>query len=91
MFYEKYQAIINMEKQYRQYLLTIPFITVLEYLSLFEIICKKVSILEKDVMMYLSAAVSDFYVPESELAEHKIQSSAHPTLDLSLKPVPKLL
>ena len=40
-------------------------------------------------LFYLAAAVSDFYVPEPK--EHKIQSSDHQELHLSLKPVPKLL
>ena len=35
--------------------------------------------------------MSDFYVPENEIAEHKIQSRDHTTLDLSLKQVPKKL
>lgn len=30
------------------------------------------------VMFYLSAAVSDFYIPVSEMPEHKIQSSEGP-------------
>lgn len=29
-------------------------------------------------MFYLAAAVSDFYVPASEMPEHKIQSSGGP-------------
>lgn len=29
-------------------------------------------------MFYLAAAVSDFYVPVSEMPEHKIQSSGGP-------------
>lgn len=30
------------------------------------------------VMFYLAAAVSDFYIPASEMPEHKIQSSEGP-------------
>lgn len=39
----------------------------------------------------LAAAVSDFYLPEADMVEHKIQSSGGAGLSLSLKPVPKLL
>ncbi|NXK85016.1 PPCS ligase, partial [Amazona guildingii] len=42
------------------------------------------------VMFYLAAAVSDFYIPTSELPEHKIQSSEGP-LQITLKMVPKML
>jgi len=42
------------------------------------------------VVLYLAAAVSDFYIPKSELPEHKIQSSKT-GLELKLKPVPKCL
>ncbi|XP_045154963.1 phosphopantothenate--cysteine ligase isoform X2 [Echinops telfairi] len=41
-------------------------------------------------MFYLAAAVSDFYVPVSEMPEHKIQSSAGP-LQITMKMVPKML
>lgn len=43
-------------------------------------------------MLYLAAAVSDFFVPPSEMEEHKIQSGAHSDgLHLHLKTVPKCL
>lgn len=41
-------------------------------------------------MLYLAAAVSDFFVPWAEMAEHKIQSSGG-GLHLSLDRVPKAL
>ncbi|XP_043917717.1 phosphopantothenate--cysteine ligase isoform X2 [Protopterus annectens] len=41
-------------------------------------------------MFYLAAAVSDFYIPASEMPQHKIQSSSGP-LQLSMKMVPKIL
>ncbi|ODN05830.1 Phosphopantothenate--cysteine ligase 2 [Orchesella cincta] len=37
-------------------------------------------------MVYLAAAVSDFYVPSSEMPEHKIQSDTKPTINLALTP-----
>lgn len=43
-------------------------------------------------MCYFAAAVSDFYIPSSEIAEHKIQSGKlSEGLDIHLKPVPKML
>ncbi|GFH25304.1 DFP domain-containing protein [Haematococcus lacustris] len=50
-------------------LLSIPFETIFDYLQ---------------VLFYLAAAVSDFYLPWAELAEHKIQSSEG-GLDLQLR------
>ncbi|KAK9270479.1 hypothetical protein L1049_026059 [Liquidambar formosana] len=41
-------------------------------------------------MFYFAAAVSDFYVPWEEMAEHKIQSASGP-LDMRLAQVPKML
>lgn len=44
-------------------------------------------------MIVLAAAVSDFFIPEEELTEHKIQSRDQGSagLELRLSPVPKLL
>ena len=42
-------------------------------------------------VFYLAAAVSDFYIPESKMTEHKIQSREISTLKIELEPVPKLL
>ncbi|XP_035295551.1 phosphopantothenate--cysteine ligase isoform X2 [Cricetulus griseus] len=41
-------------------------------------------------MFYLAAAVSDFYIPVSEMPEHKIHSSGGP-LQITMKMVPKML
>ncbi|XP_073512907.1 phosphopantothenate--cysteine ligase isoform X2 [Phyllobates terribilis] len=41
-------------------------------------------------MFYLAAAVSDFYIPASEIPEHKIQSCSGP-LQITMKMVPKML
>ncbi len=41
-------------------------------------------------VLYLAAAVSDFYVPDGQQVEHKIQSTEEP-LHLTLPPVPKVL
>ncbi|GCB70622.1 hypothetical protein scyTo_0005727, partial [Scyliorhinus torazame] len=41
-------------------------------------------------MFYLAAAVSDFFIPASEMPEHKIQSGVSP-LQLTMQMVPKML
>lgn len=71
-------------------LLKVDFITLVEYLCLLEYTCKEMSLLGKDALMYLAAAVSDFYLPKSEMPKHKIQSN-NEGLTINLKPVPKLL
>jgi len=43
------------------------------------------------LLVFLAAAVSDFYVPEAEMATEKIQSRAHDGLTIQLRNVPKLL
>jgi phosphopantothenate-cysteine ligase len=71
-------------------LLQIPYTTVQSYLHLLYHISLLLSPLGPSALIYLAAAVSDFYIPRSEMAEHKIQSSGG-GLDLKLDPVPKFL
>ena len=42
-------------------------------------------------MFFLAAAVSDFFIPTSEMEVHKIQSGEHDGLQLNLRNVPKCL
>eukprot|EP00933_Yihiella_yeosuensis_P074050 TRINITY_DN82888_c0_g1_i1.p1 TRINITY_DN82888_c0_g1~~TRINITY_DN82888_c0_g1_i1.p1 ORF type:complete len:334 (+),score=63.33 TRINITY_DN82888_c0_g1_i1:78-1079(+) len=71
--------------------LPIGFTTIFEYLFLLRECCQGVSILGASAVVMLAAAVSDFYVPESDMATEKIQSRACDGLTISLKNVPKLL
>jgi len=71
-------------------LLTVPFVTVIEYLFLLRNISEAMAPLGRHGMHYLAAAVSDFFVPSNKLSEHKIQSSDQ-ALTLQLEPVPKVL
>lgn len=71
-------------------ILYLEFITIQEYLGKLEHICTSLAPLGQDVMLYLAAAVSDFYIPREHLSEHKIQSSDGP-LNLKLQMVPKML
>lgn len=67
------------------------FTTVAEYLYLLCEISKMMDFLGSKAMFYLAAAVSDFYIPDDKLSQHKIQSKSSSTLELSLEPVPKIL
>eukprot|EP00899_Mesostigma_viride_P022313 jgi/Mesvir1/3266/Mv16401-RA.1 len=71
-------------------LLPVQFTTLYEYLQLLRIIAKALDACGPHAMLYLAAAVSDFYVRVPSMAEHKIQSSAGP-LQLHLDRVPKML
>jgi phosphopantothenate---cysteine ligase (ATP) len=71
-------------------LLKLEFINLFEYFSNLKYICESLSVMESRAMVYLAAAVSDFYMPLSEMPEHKIQSK-ETDLVLNLRPVPKLL
>ncbi|XP_065210316.1 uncharacterized protein Ppcs [Planococcus citri] len=71
-------------------LLCIPFTTLSDYLWLLKGICEKLTVLETRSLLYLAAAVSDFYIPTDEMTEHKIQSGDGP-LSISLQLVPKML
>lgn len=71
-------------------LLSAPFTTVQQYMDLLEMATRASEREVGDAMVVLAAAVSDFHVPEEDLAHHKIQSSNHDEgLTLHLAPVPK--
>ncbi|KAM8868161.1 phosphopantothenate--cysteine ligase [Synchiropus picturatus] len=71
-------------------LLPVEFSTLSEYLHLLKAAAQALNNIGSHAMFYLAAAVSDFYIPASEMPEHKIQSSNGP-LQLSMKMVPKIL
>ncbi|XP_051528844.1 phosphopantothenate--cysteine ligase-like [Myxocyprinus asiaticus] len=71
-------------------LLPVEFNTLSEYLHLLKAAAQALSSIGSKAMFYLAAAVSDFYIPASEMPEHKIQSSNGP-LQISMKMVPKML
>lgn len=66
------------------------FTSVLDYLTLLRVSSMQLRSLGSKAVLYLAAAVSDFYIPTGDLPEHKIQSSGGP-INLSLQLVPKLL
>ncbi|KAI9892356.1 MAG: hypothetical protein M1814_001557 [Vezdaea aestivalis] len=86
-------------------LLLLPFTTVTDYLWELREIAVLMKPLGPNGLFYLAAAVSDFFVPQDRMSEHKIQSSAFKSskgeihvdkaqsqkLVIDLDPVPKFL
>ena len=84
-------------------LLALSFTSVDEYLHLLRAACVALATAGPRALLYLAAAVSDFFIPEHELSTHKIQSGGggggggmgygdgDGGLELHLRPVPKLL
>ena len=84
-------------------LLTVPFRTIEDYLSRLQLASKALADSQSLALMYLAAAVSDYYVPADEKSQHKIQSTSllndgdnsKPAgaegLTLQLRPVPKTM
>lgn len=68
----------------------VAFTTVQEYIACLQSVSLILQRLDVPAMFILAAAVSDFYVPENQLPEHKMQSSQG-DIQLKLTPVPKCL
>ena len=68
----------------------VSFTTVNEYLSALRAVATEVCVFSQSAMFFLAAAVSDFYIPDAQLSQHKIQSGSS-GLNISLLPVPKCL
>jgi len=72
-------------------LFMLHYTSVTEYLGTLQSVSQEMERHRKfTALYYLAAAVSDFYIPEEALSEHKIQSSEGKIL-LELDPVPKCL
>lgn len=81
-------------KKYHDNIIYIPYTTLEDYLSKLYPLCERIKEFNKHAFVYLAAAISDFYIPEKDLSEHKIQSrddkgSAKQTLEITLYPAPK--
>jgi len=59
-----------------------------EYLFKYEFYCRKLNSFGKNAIIFLAAAVSDYYIPEENISEHKIQSTVD-KLNIELFPVKK--
>ncbi|KAI0385071.1 DFP-domain-containing protein [Hypomontagnella monticulosa] len=64
----------NTAKQ-QNLLLMLPFVTITDYLHELRAIAQLMRPLGPNGLLYLAAAVSDFFVPADRMAEHKIQST----------------
>ncbi|TFK95303.1 DFP-domain-containing protein [Pterulicium gracile] len=76
--------------QEEETLLTLTFVTVNDYLWLLRAVSQELSKAGKDVMFYLAAAVSDFFLPRQKMSEHKIQSGAG-SLHIEMDQIPKII
>eukprot|EP00095_Tigriopus_kingsejongensis_P000569 maker-scaffold372_size192401-snap-gene-0.42 protein:Tk00569 transcript:maker-scaffold372_size192401-snap-gene-0.42-mRNA-1 annotation:"phosphopantothenate--cysteine ligase" len=71
-------------------LLEVPFTSLSDYLWMLRVCCEAFRPLGPKAVLYLAAAVSDFYIPPAEMAEHKLQSGDG-VPDINLRLVPKML
>ncbi|KAF5112110.1 hypothetical protein DV452_004174 [Geotrichum candidum] len=73
-------------------MLFVPFTTVNQYLFTLRLISLELKPVHSTCLFFLAAAVSDFFLPTSKVAEHKIQSQGGGgKLVVDLDPVPKFL
>lgn len=91
----KLPKLIQILKVYRQVraagtLLMIEYNTLSEYLFLLRGVAESLAPHGPSIMLYLAAAVSDFYVQSQNMPEHKIQSADGP-LQLHLVQAPKMM
>ncbi|XP_076455635.1 phosphopantothenate--cysteine ligase-like [Babylonia areolata] len=92
---QEQEKLLSVLQQYesaksKRRLLSVSFTSLGDYLHLLRATCRLLAPLGSRAMLYLAAAVSDFYIPADKMPEHKIQSSEKP-LQLSLQLVPKML
>lgn len=74
----------------REALLLVEYFSVADYLCLLSEISKLLAPLGNRVLLFLAAAVSDFYLDDTFISEHKIGSSQS-GLSIQLSPVPKFI
>lgn len=72
-------------------LLLIPFTTVNQYLYTLKLAATTLHSMELRALLYLAAAVSDFFLPSSRMPTHKIQAQPSGKLIVDLEQVPKFL
>ena len=82
--------LVHKYQQYKDQFIEVSFTSLSDYLWLLRGTAQEMSTLGPRALLYLAAAVSDFYIPLTQMPNHKIQSSNGP-LNLSLQLVPKML
>ena len=93
-YYEELKPCLEKAKKYKDCIFYVSFNLFEDYIEKLYSIIEKMSILKKNGIVYLASAISDFYIPEDKLSEHKIQSrneigESLETLDITLYPAPK--
>lgn len=83
-------TVLNGYARCKDRLLLVFFTSLGDYLYLLRAACNILHQLNGRAMLYLAAAVSDFYIPADRMPEHKIQSASG-ALKLSLELTPKML
>jgi len=71
-FYKSYHEAIEQHQ-----LITVDFTSLNEYLALLKLISKNLQKSGARAMLYLAAAVSDFYIPENELVQHYVSAAIY--------------
>uniref|UniRef100_A0A5K3ENE9 DFP domain-containing protein n=1 Tax=Mesocestoides corti TaxID=53468 RepID=A0A5K3ENE9_MESCO len=107
-FAQRVCEVVRSYAQFRERLLLLDFLTVEEYLVQLRWLCHLLSedgLCLAGSIIYLAAAVSDFYIPRDHLPRHKLHAGQKPeetgggiirchpngSLTVHLSPVPKLL
>jgi len=80
----------NKIEKYKESIFFDEFTYVDEYLIKYEFYIRSLIEFDKNLIIFLAAAVSDYYIPEEKMNEHKIQSSDD-KLNICLFPVKKEL
>jgi phosphopantothenate-cysteine ligase len=76
-YQEKMQTVLRKYQAAKKQnmLLLLPFVTITDYLWALREVSMAMRQLGPAALLYLAAAVSDFFVPKDRLSEHKIQST----------------
>jgi phosphopantothenate-cysteine ligase len=77
-------------QQFKSDLLQINYFSVADYLFLLSEASKRLAPLKNRILLFLAAAVSDFYLDDTFISEHKI-STSNTGLCINLSPVPKFI
>lgn len=94
---EKFESMNKLYQKYKNNLLLLTFTSVTEYFDITIECCKifgESQYSKYKKLLYLAAAVSDFYIPNDKLSKDKIQSSSYNKdnpFSITLNNTPKLL
>uniref|UniRef100_A0A0K0D545 DFP domain-containing protein n=1 Tax=Angiostrongylus cantonensis TaxID=6313 RepID=A0A0K0D545_ANGCA len=86
----KIKEAVELTAQYKCQILYVAFSTLESYFFYLDEISRQLAPLKSRALLYLAAAVSDFYIEEEKLPTHKIQSSGG-ELNLRLSLAPKAI